>query len=169
MYEHMGNGCDARSSFADRPQASPETRMFNITRPNPIDDAFQQLFRGSFPVWIPAPETRTPASTQFRIDVSENDKEYHVLAEMPGVRKEEISITINGNEVIVSAEVKHEKYVKNGITMLRAERYYGKIQRELAFSEEIDEAQAQATYTDGVLELTLPKKNGTAAKKIAVN
>ena len=143
--------------------------MVNITRSNHIEDAFQQLFRGSFPVWMPATETRTPAPQQFRIDVSENDKEYHVLADMPGVRKEEISVTINGNEVIVSAEVKHEKDVKNGITMLRAERYYGKVQRELAFSEEIDEAKAQAKYNDGVLELTLPKKVGVAAKKVAVN
>jgi HSP20 family protein len=143
--------------------------MVNITHSNPIDEAFQQLFRGSFPVWLPAPETRTPAPTQFRIDVSENDKEYHVLADMPGVRKEEISVTINGNEVIVSAEVKHEKDVKNGITMLRAERYYGRILRELAFSEDIDEVKAEAKYTDGVLELTLPKKNGAAAKKLAVS
>jgi HSP20 family protein len=143
--------------------------MVNITRYHPLEDSFQQLFRDSFPVWMPAPGTRTPAPAQFRIDVSENDKEYKVLAEMPGVKKEEISVTINGNEVIVAAEVKHEKDVKNGITMLRAERYYGKIQRELAFSEEIDEANAQAKYNDGVLELTLPKKAGAAAKKLAVH
>jgi HSP20 family protein len=143
--------------------------MVNITRYHPIDEVFQQLFRDSFPVWMPASETRTPAPTQFRIDVTENDKQYQVLADMPGVKKEEISVTINGNEVIVSAEVKHEKDVKNGITMLRAERYYGKVQRELAFSEEIDEAKAEAKYNDGVLELTLPKKDGVAAKKLAVN
>jgi len=141
--------------------------MVNITRyPN---DAFQQLFRDSFPVWMPAPDTRAAAPAQFRIDVAENDKAYQVLADMPGVKKEEISVTINGNEVIVSAEVKHEKDVKNGITILRAERYYGKIQRELAFSEDIDEAKAEAKYDNGVLELTLPKKNGAGAKKLAVN
>jgi HSP20 family protein len=143
--------------------------MINITRYHPLEDTFQQLFRDSFPVWMPAPETQTPAPAQFRIDVSENDKEYKVLADMPGVKKDEISVTINGSEVIVSAEVKHEKDVKNGITMLRAERYYGKIQRELAFSEEIDEAKAEAKYNDGVLELTLPKKAGVAAKKLPVH
>jgi len=143
--------------------------MVSITRYHPIDEAFQQLFRDSFPVWMPVSGKRTPEATQFRIDVSENDKQYQVLADMPGVKKEEISVTINGNEVIVSAEVKHEKDVKNGITMLRAERYYGKIQRELAFSEEIDEAKAEAKYNDGVLELTLPKKAGVAAKKVPVH
>lgn len=143
--------------------------MVNITRFNPIEDAFQQLFRTGVPVWLPGPETRAPAPTQFRIDVTENDKEYQVLAEMPGVKKEEINVTINANEVIVSAEVKHEKDVKNGDSMLRAERYYGKIQRELSFAQEIDEAKAQAKYNDGVLELTLPKKIGAAAKKLAVH
>ena len=141
--------------------------MVNITRFNPLEDAFENLFRG-VPVWLPNPETRAPAPTQFRMDVTENDKEYQVLAELPGVKKEEISITINGNEVTVSAEVKHEKDV-NDETVLRAERYYGKIQRAFALGQEVDEATAQAKYNDGVLELTLPKKTVAAAKRLAVH
>ena len=82
--------------------------------------------------------------TQFRMDVTENDKEYQVRAELPGVKKEEISITISGNEVALSAEVKHEKDVESGETVLRAERYYGKIQRAFALGQEVDEANAQA-------------------------
>ena len=142
--------------------------MVNITRFNPIEDAFDNLFRG-VPVWLPNAETRAAAPTQFRMDVSENDKEYQVLAEMPGVRKDEISITINGNEVAVSAEVKHEKDVKNGDTVLRTERYYGKIQRAFSLGHEVDQATAQARYSDGVLELTLPKKTAAAGKKLAVH
>ncbi len=142
--------------------------MVNITRFNPLEDAFENLFRG-VPVWLPNPETRAPAPAQFRMDVFENDKEYQVLAELPGVKKEEISITINGNEVAVSAEVKHEIDVKDGETVLRAERYYGKIQRAFALGQEVDEATAQAKYNDGVLELTLPKKTAAAARKLAVH
>ena len=142
--------------------------MVNITRFSPLEDAFDNLFRG-VPVWLANPETRAPAPTQFRMDVSENDKEYRVLAELPGVKKEEISITINGNQVAVSAEVKHEKEVTNGGTVLRAERYYGKIERAFALGQEVDEATAQAKYTDGVLELTLPKKSVAAAKRLAVH
>ena len=141
--------------------------MVNITRFNPLEDTFENLFRG-VPMWLPIPETRAPAPTQFRMDVAENDKEYQVLAELPGVKKEEISITINGNQVSVSAEVKHEKDVKNGGTVLRAERYFGKIQRAFALGQEVDEATAQAKYNDGVLELTLPKKVAAAAKRLAV-
>src|SRR6266568_3527895 len=142
--------------------------MVNITRFNALEDAFENLFRG-VPVWLPNPETRAPASTQFRMDVTENEQEYQVLAELPGVKKEEISVTINGTEVAVSAEVKHEKDVENGETVLRAERYYGKIQRAFALGQEVDEATAQAKYNDGVLELTLPKKTVAAAKRLEVH
>ncbi|HEV8644981.1 MAG TPA: Hsp20/alpha crystallin family protein [Burkholderiales bacterium] len=142
--------------------------MVNMARFNPVEDAFENFFRG-VPVWLPNPETRAPAPTQFRMDVTENDKEYQVLAELPGVKKEEISITINGNEVAISAEVKQENDVKNGETVLRAERYYGKIQRAFALGQEVDEATAQAKYNDGVLELTLPKKTLAAAKRLAVH
>jgi HSP20 family protein len=142
--------------------------MVNITRFNPLEDTFENLLRG-VPMWLPIPQTHAPAPTQFRMDVTENDKEYQVLAELPGVKKEEISITINGNEVAVSAEVKHEKDVKNGGTVLRAERYFGKIQRAFALGQDVDEATAQAKYNDGVLELTLPKKTAAAAKRLAVH
>jgi HSP20 family protein len=142
--------------------------MVNITRFNPLEDAFQNLLRGA-PAWLPDPEARAPAPMKFRMDVTENDKEYQVLAELPGVKKEEISITISGNEVAVSAEVKHEQDIVNGETVLRAERYYGKIQRSFALDQEIDEATAQAKYNDGVLELTLPKKTVAAAKRLAVH
>jgi HSP20 family protein len=152
----------------DRFEFSQESRMANITRFNPLEDAVENLLRG-IPMWLPIAETRAPAPTQFRMDLTENDKEYQVLAELPGVKKEEISITINGNQVSVSAEVKHEKDVKNDGTVLRAERYYGKIQRAFTLGQEIDEATAQAKYNDGVLELTLPKKTAAAAKRLAVH
>jgi HSP20 family protein len=166
MYAEIGND-DSRLSPIGL-ELSEENKMVNITRFNPLEDAFDNLFRG-VPVWLPNPETRGPAPTQFRMDVTENDKEYLVLAEMPGVKKEEISITINGNEVTVSAEVKHEKDIKNGETVLRSERYYGKIQRAFTLGQDVDEATAQAKYNDGVLELKLPKKTVAAAKRLAVH
>lgn len=142
--------------------------MLNINRFNPLEDSLDNLFRG-VPVWLPSPERRAAAPAQFRMDVTENDKEYQVLAELPGVKKEEISITINGNEVAVSAEVKQERVLKNGDTVLRAERFYGTIQRAFSLGQEVDEASAQAKYNDGVLELTLPKKAAAAGKRLAVH
>jgi len=142
--------------------------MFNITRFDPLESSLGNML-GRVPVWLPTPDTRAPAPTQFRMDVTENDKEYRVLAELPGVKKEEISITINGNEVAVSAEVKQEKVVTKGETVLRSERYYGKIERAFTLHHEIDDTSAEAKYTDGVLELTLPKKTVAAAKRLAVH
>jgi HSP20 family protein len=142
--------------------------MVNITRFNPLGDTLENLLRGGA-VWLPEPEARAPAPMKFRMDVVENDREYQVLAELPGVKKEEINITISGNEVAVSTEVKHEKDIANGETVLRAERYYGKIERAFSLGQEVDEATASAKYNDGVLELTLPKKTVAAAKKLAVH
>ena len=142
--------------------------MMNMTRFTPLESAFENILRG-IPVWVPNPEARASAPTPFRMDVSENDKEYRVQAELPGVKKDEISITINGNEVSVSAELKYEKDVKNGDTMLRAERAYGKMQRAFTLGHEVDQASVQAKYTDGVLDLTLPKKAAAAAKRIMVH
>jgi HSP20 family protein len=145
-----------------------ENKMLNMTRFNPLENAFETVFRG-LPVWLPSPEARAPAPTPFRMDVTENDKEYRVMAELPGVKKEDINITINGPEVAVSTELKYEKDLKNGDTVLRAERSYGKIQRAFTLGHEVDEAAVQAKYADGVLELTLPKKAAAAAKRIAVH
>jgi len=142
--------------------------MVNITRFNPFDDAFDNLLHG-VPVWLPHLDRREAAPAQFRIDVSENERQYQVLAEMPGLKKEEISITINGNEVSVSAELKQEKDAANGDTVLRAERYFGKMQRAFSLGHEVDQANATAKYTDGVLQLTLPKKIAAAQKKLAVH
>ena len=141
--------------------------MVNITRFNPLDDAFDNLFRG-VPVWLPNLERRESAPAQFRMDVSENEREYQVLAEIPGLKKEDISITISVNEVSVSAEVKQEKDAKNGDTVLRAERYFGKIQRVFTLGHEVDETNALAKYTDGVLQLTLPKIAKANAKQITI-
>jgi len=139
--------------------------MANILRYNPADDAFDDLFRGFFmrPVRVEGqPEV------QIKMDVSEDDKAYTVHAEIPGVKKEDIHVTIDGNQVAVSAEVKNEKEVKEGGKVLRSERYYGKVSRAFTLGQDVDEATAQAKYKDGILELTLPKQTAAKAKRLAI-
>jgi HSP20 family protein len=155
---------------ARRAEPIKERYMANITRFGPIEDAFDELFRGFFvrPVSFENPGTTGAAAAQFRIDVTENDKAYTVHAEIPGVRKEDISITIDGEHVAIGAEVKKEKDVKNGERVLRTERYYGKVYRAFTLEQAVDEASAQAKYENGVLEVTLPKKAVVAAKRITV-
>ena len=139
--------------------------MANLVRFNPVDDAFDDLFRGFFmrPVRMEgAPEV------QIKIDVKEDDKVYTVHAEIPGVKKEDIHITIDGNQVAISAEVKNEKEVKEGEKVLRSERYYGKVSRAFTLGQDVDETIAQAKYNDGVLNLTLPKKAATQSRRVSV-
>lgn len=140
--------------------------MANITRFSPIDEAFDELFRGFFVRPISVEGQNTPA--QFRVDVAENDSGYRVHAEIPGVKKEDINISIDGEHVAISAEVKREKDVKDGERLVRAERYHGKVYRVFTLDQAIDEAAVQARYENGVLEVTLPKKAAVAAKRITV-
>ena len=89
-------------------------------------------------------------------------------AEIPGVKKQDINVEIDGNQVEISAEVKNEKEVKEGEKVLRSERYYGKVYRAFALGQDIDEGATQATYADGILELKLAKKASAAAKRITI-
>lgn len=141
--------------------------MANIARSYPFDEAVDQLLRGFFvrPVNF---EGSTQAPTQFKVEVTENENAYTVRAEMPGVKKEDINISIDGDQVAISAEVKNEKDVKEGERVLRSERYYGKLFRAFQLGQTLDESGAAAKYTDGVLELTLPKKATASAKRIEV-
>jgi len=140
--------------------------MASITRYSPFEQAFDDLFRGFFvrPVSLEGPA----GAAQFRVDVSENEKAYTVRAEIPGVRKEDISVTIGDDTVAISAEVKNEKEVKNGERVLRSERTYGKVYRAFSLGQAIDEAGTSAKYLNGVLELTLPKKAAEQAKRVTV-
>jgi HSP20 family protein len=139
--------------------------MVNIARFNVLDNALDELMRGFFvrPVTF---EATAPA--QLRIDVTENEGGYVVRAEIPGVKKDDINVGIDGNQVEISAEVKHETEVKQGEKVLRSERYHGKVYRAFALGQDIDESATQARYADGVLELTLPKKASAAVKRITI-
>jgi HSP20 family protein len=147
--------------------------MAGLTRYDPFDiarrlDPFQDiddLFKGFF---VRPIAFEGQPQLQIKMDVKENDKSYTVHADIPGVKKEDIKVTIEGNQVSINAEVKKEKEEKEGEKVLRSERYYGKVSRTFTLAHDVDEAGAQAKYSDGVLELTLPKKAVTAAKTLAI-
>ncbi|HEY8118772.1 MAG TPA: Hsp20/alpha crystallin family protein [Methylophilaceae bacterium] len=143
--------------------------MANITRIDPFSvsglDPFEDVFKGFF---RPVNLDRS-AQPQLKMDVQENDTGYTVNAEIPGVDKENIHVTIDGNHISISAEVRRENEVKEGERVLRSERSFGKVSRSFVLENEVDEAKAEAHYKDGVLQLVLPKKAVTAAKKLTVN
>lgn len=137
--------------------------MANVSRYDPFDD----FFRGFFvrPVEMGAPSE----APQLKMDVKENGQSYVVHAELPGIKKEDIHVAIDGGVVSITAERKQEKEVKEGERILRSERYYGKVSRSFQLGQDIDEAKAVAKFNDGVLELTLPKKAAAAAKRLTID
>jgi HSP20 family protein len=141
--------------------------MANITRWDPFDD-FDDLFKGFFlrPMRVEAPGEQQ--AVRIKMDVKEDDKAYTVHAEMPGVRKEDIQVSVDGNQVSITAEVKREKEEKQGEKVLRSERYYGRVYRAFTLGQEVDQGSANAKFDNGVLELTLPKKAATATRRLTV-
>lgn len=110
------------------------------------------------------------AEPRIRMDVSESDVAYTVRAEVPGIKKEDINVSIDGNMVTISAESRHEKEEKSGEKIVRRERYYGQQSRSFSLGQDIDDAKSSARYSDGILELTLPKKAGASGvKQLTIN
>lgn len=139
--------------------------MANISRYDPFEmtEPLDTLFRGFFrPVQV------DKGMPQIRMDVKEDEKGYAVHADIPGVSKDDIHVTIDGNTVAISAEVKKNAEQKEGEKVLRRERYFGRVSRSFVLEHEVDEAGATARYQDGVLELLLPKKMAAAARRLAV-
>ena len=140
--------------------------MATLTR---LDEAFDDLLRGFFvrPVTFDGNRAEQQVA-QFRVDVSENEQSYTIRAELPGAKKEDINIGIDGDQVAIGAESKNEKEVKEGERVVRTERYYGKLHRAFQLGQPVDENAASAKYTDGILELVLPKKAATQAKRVVI-
>jgi len=149
--------------------------MANIT---PRNDPFLELARfdplrdleGLFAVprsarrWL----AEMPAEPAIKLDVSEDDKAYHVKAELPGVKKEDIAIEIDGNQVSLRAEVKRESVRKEGETVVHSERYYGRQSRSFTLAADIARDKAEARFENGILDLTLPKNGGSASQRVPV-
>jgi HSP20 family protein len=150
------------------PNLFKEIIMVNVTRFNPFDDSIDELLRG-FVVRPVAFEGTPKAAQAIRIDVREDENAYTVHAEIPGVKKDEIHVNIDNEQVAISAETRNEREVKDGERMLRAERHYGKVYRAFALGQAVDQEKAIARYADGVLELTLPKKAAASSKRLTIN
>ena len=139
-----------------------ELRTLDPFSLDPFEDTLRSLMR---PWRMELPD----AAPRIRIDLTEQDGSYAVKADIPGVKKDDIDVRIDGNLVTISAEVKSEKEEKgNGGRVLRRERQEGYASRSFTVASPVDEAKVQASYKDGILALTLPKKSDTSSKRIAI-
>ncbi|TXL65247.1 Hsp20/alpha crystallin family protein [Zeimonas arvi] len=138
--------------------------MARLSVYDPFAEVFPELFRGLMqPVRAPGGD-----ALEIKVEVKESNGDYTVQAEMPGVKKEDINVQIDGNRVAISAEVKRESEQKEGERVLRSERYYGAVARSFTLASEVDESRAAASFEDGVLRLTLPKKTAPSAKRLQI-
>ena len=135
-----------------------------VTDPFSIEP-MEEFFRGMMRPWRADLAKQAP---QIKLDVHEDDAGYTVKAEVPGVRKEDIDVRIDGNQVTISAEIKKDKEEKKGDRVLRSERRYGWASRSFTLAGAVDSAAADAKYANGVLELKLPKKSSGEAKKLTI-
>jgi HSP20 family protein len=146
-------------------------QMANITRFDPFNELVDDLFKG-FLVRPYSFEARGDAGLgqlpRAKVDVAEKNGAYFVSAELPGVKKEDIHVAIDGAQVTLEAEVKREKEASKDERTLHSERLYGKVVRSFTLPLEVDEAKAEAKFKDGVLELTLPKKAAAQRKQITI-
>jgi len=140
--------------------------LTEIARFNPfmdIDDVFNRFMLRPFA------RTGLEMEPQIRMDVKDVDGEYRINAEIPGVKKDDIHVSIEGKRVSISAEVKQEKEVKEGERLICCERSYGMTSRSFTLADEVDQGKVQAKYNNGILELTMPKKSGAVRKEIPVS
>ena len=138
-----------------------ELRLFDPLALDPFEDTFRSLMK---PWRLGGME----AAPSIKIDLSELDSSYLVKAEIPGVRKEDIDVRVDGSTVTISAELKKEKEEKKEGRVLRRERREGYASRSFTLACPVDEGRAEALYVDGVLELKLPKKAATSTKRLSI-
>jgi HSP20 family protein len=144
--------------------------MSNLARFNPFAEMRDPFSEDFFKGFAMRPMQRLlDGEPQMRLDLTEDDKNFFVKAEIPGVSKEDIKVSVDGNLVSLRAEIKKETEEKECTKVIRSERYYGSVARSFTLDEGVDPAAAVAKYEDGVLQLTLPKKPNGHAKQLKIN
>jgi HSP20 family protein len=150
------------------------TRRSNVPgsyRASPVEDHIGRIFENMFEDML-APYGQLArldqdAVTSPRINVAESDKAFEIEAELPGANKEDIKVAIEGRRVTLEAEEKREDR-KEGENLIYVERTAKKFSRAFTLPADVDDNAARARFENGILRLTLPKRDAAAAKKLTV-
>lgn len=146
--------------------------MFSlITRPSSHVSAQRDPFSlvdAMFNDWLGA--RAAPAlATRARLEVTERDNAYEVRAELPGAKRDDITIDVDGAWVSISAKSDAQAERKDGSRVLYTERSQESFARAFELPQPVDAAEANAKFEDGVLTLTLPKKSTPRSTRVAIN
>ncbi|WP_332878475.1 Hsp20/alpha crystallin family protein [Massilia sp. S19_KUP03_FR1] len=137
----------------------PIARMLRAEPFRTFDEFFSDLR-------LPSSLRAADMAPRVRMDVSESEQAYKVMADLPGAKKEDIKVNIDGNQVSISAETSSQSE-HEGATTICPERFWGQFYRSFTLPQAIDDTQAHAEFRDGVLELALPTKTGGNGKPLA--
>jgi HSP20 family protein len=129
---------------------------------------FDDLFRDVAPGFFVKPLHGDALPAQIKVEVRETPQAYLLQAEVPGVRKEDIHVQVEGNVVSLRAEIKQQDVENDGEKVLRSERFYGAVARSFQLPQDIDNTLAKAKYDHGVLTLTLPKKSVAQGQRLVI-
>jgi HSP20 family protein len=143
--------------------------MVNLVRREPLsmfDDFFNDFFaRAGLPLVHTA---EMPSVSRARMDVIDQGDRFEVLVDLPGVRKEDINVTIEGARVAIAAETKRQEQVKDGERVLHSERFAASYARSFELPAEVTEEGAEASFENGVLKLGLPKRATVTSKRLPI-
>lgn len=103
-----------------------------------------------------------------RLQIAESEQAFDVEAELPGVRKDDVKITVENRRVTIEAEEMREAEEKEGLKTLYSERAIRRYARTFTLPTEVDDEKAEAKLENGVLHLTLPKRETSMGKKLTV-
>lgn len=144
-------------------------------RPSSIEDQLGRMVESMFEDFIaPAAQAamlgRLPEQSLAspRVNVAEDDKSFRVEAELPGVKKEDVKVAVDGQRVTIEAEARQDSEQREGETVVYAERSARKFVRSFMLPVDVDDAAADAKMEDGVLTLTLPKRQATPSRQLTI-
>lgn len=128
-------------------------------------DSFEDMVKS---MWRPMRWEVTAPAPAIKLEVSETDDAFKVKAQVPGVGKDDIKVKIDRGTVSISAETKQQREEKKEGKVIKSEFHYGAASRTFTLDSEVDAGKAEAKYENGILSLTLPKKQGATATTLAI-
>jgi HSP20 family protein len=148
------------------------TPLTTTLRRDPFGSMFDDFFSDMWtrPTWMTMPRlAETPSVVRARMDVVDKGPSYVITVDMPGVKKEDINVSIEGSRIAITAETVYENPVKEGEKLLHTERFAASYARSFELPTEVTETGAEAVFENGVLTLTLPKRAPVASKRLMIH
>ena len=128
-----------------------------------------ELFSDVNPGFFIRPLHGDALPSKIKMEVKEDKDSYTVLAELPGLKKEDIHVSVDQKVLTISAEIHQEDKKTENEQVIHSERYYGQISRSIELPTDIELSRAEAKYEQGILSMQLPKKTGSSAHRLTIS